>query len=393
MMIVKKYADDFPVLEKYHYLDNAATSLKPRQVVEAMNDYYYNYPANVHRGVYKMSEHATEKYETTREKVSQMFGCKPEEVIFTRNTTESINQLARTIARKKSKVLLTEMEHHSNILPWMLTGAKIDYVKLDGTELDYGDFESKLELFRPDIFSFVYASNVLGTINRVNELISICKDHGIITVIDCAQSAPHIKIDFSKLGADYVAFSAHKMLGPTGIGILIGKMEHLENINCFFGGGSMISNVEKHSFTPAEVPQRFEAGTPNIAGVIGFGTAIDYLGTVGFERIDSIEKQLLSYALKRAEEYDFLTVHSNKNIDSSVGIFSFNIDGVHPHDVSALLDEKKVCIRAGHHCAQILHRSLGIEYTARASFYFYNTQKDVDAFFEGIEYVKKVFSL
>ncbi|MGC8923846.1 MAG: aminotransferase class V-fold PLP-dependent enzyme, partial [Candidatus Micrarchaeia archaeon] len=378
-----EYLDDFPVIEKYHYLDSAATSLKPRQVIEAMRDYYENYPANVHRGVYRMSEQATERYEKVRETVSRMFHSKPEEVVFTRNTTESINQLARSIVNKGDKILITEMEHHSNILPWMLAGANIEYVKLDGTKLDYDDFERKIEEFRPKVFSFTHASNVLGTINDARRLIRLCKDNEIITVMDCAQSAPHINIDFNGLGVDYIAFSAHKMLGPTGVGVLIGKSEHLDSITCFFGGGSMVRSVERHSFIPAEVPQRFEAGTQNIAGVIGFGAALDYLYKVGFDKIRSIEDELQSYTLKMAEEYDFLKVYSSNEVQSSIGIFSFNIEGVHPHDVSAILDESNVCIRAGHHCAQILHNVLGIEYTARASIYFYNTKEDIDAFFDG----------
>lgn len=395
------YKKDFPILEKYHYLDSAATALKPVQVVEAEMDYYRNYPANVHRGVYKISEHATEMYEKTREKVARMFDAKPQEVIFTRNTTESINLLSNTLGnsvlKKGDTVLITAMEHHSNLVPWLMLkeriGIKLEYIELKGAELDYADLEKKLESKKPKVVSFVHASNVLATINDAQRIVKAAKAHGAITIMDCAQSAPHLKIDTKKIGADYLAFSGHKLLGPSGVGVLIGKEADLEKLPPFMGGGSMIKVVERQHFEPAELPQKFEAGTPNIAGVIGLAAAIDYVNKVGFDEIERVEESLLSYMLKRGKELDYINIHSNQNVNNAVGIFAFNVKGVHPHDVSAILDEGNVCIRAGHHCAQPLHKQLGVDYTARASLYFYNTKKDVDAFFAGLEHVKKVFGI
>lgn len=395
------YRKDFPILEKYHYLDSAATSLKPMQVIDEEMGYYKSYPANVHRGVYRMSEHATEKYEQARGETAKLFGVKPHEVIFTRNTTESINLLAYTLGNSMLKrgdtVLITGMEHHSNIIPWLMLkerqGIKLEYIGLKGAELDYADIEEKLEANRPKIVSFVHASNVLGTINNAQMIVRAAKAYGAITIMDCAQSAPHIQLNVRRLGADYVAFSGHKLLGPSGVGVLIGKEENLERLPPFMGGGSMIKEVRRQSFEPAELPQKFEAGTPNIAGVIGFGAAIGYLKRVGFGEIERVEKGLLAYMLKRVKEMPWIKVYSSQDIGNSVGIFSFKVNGVHPHDVSAILDESNVCIRAGHHCAQPLHKHLGVDYTARASLYFYNTREDVDAFFDGLEKVRKMFSL
>ncbi len=397
---MQNYEEDFPLLNKLHYLDNAATSLKPVQVVSAMDDYYLNYAANIHRGVYRISEQATDRYERVREKVAEMFCGNPNGVIFTNNTTESINQLAlalsRTVLKKGDTILLTEMEHHSNIVPWLMlkqwNGIRVEYVKLNGKGLDYDDFRDKVANVKPKVVSFVHASNVLGTINNAGEIVKMCKDEGITTLMDCAQSAPHERVDMGRLGVDYIAFSSHKMLGPTGVGVLMGNEENIKALPPFFGGGSMIKRVEKQSFEPAEIPQRFEAGTPNIGGVIGFGAALNYLEAVGFERIMKVERELLEYALSCAQDRDYITVYSNKNVKDAVGIFAFNIKGAHPHDVSAILDENNVCIRAGHHCAQPLHESLGVPFTARASFYFYNTKEDVDALFNGLDRVNEVFS-
>ncbi|MCX8199843.1 MAG: SufS family cysteine desulfurase [Candidatus Micrarchaeota archaeon] len=394
------YKKDFPILERFHYLDSAATSLKPIQVIEAEMEYYKEYPANVHRGVYKLSERATEMFERTRDSTARMFGAKSREVIFTRNTTESLNLLAATLGnsvlRKGDTVLLTAMEHHSNIVPWLMlkerVGIRVEFVELEGQSLDYEDFKAKVGKYNPKVVSFMHASNVLGTINDAAKIIKLAKRSGAITIMDCAQSAPHIKVDFSRLGVDYIAFSAHKLLGPTGVGVLIGKESQLEELPPFMGGGSMIREVSRQGFKPAELPQKFEAGTPNIAGVIGFGAALDYIKKVGFGKIESVEKGLLAYILKRARELGYIKVYSSQDVGNAVGIFAFNVDGVHPHDVSALLDEANVCIRAGHHCAQPLHSQLGINYTARASLYFYNTKEDVDALFCGLENVKKVFN-
>lgn len=392
------FNEDFPLVRKIHYLDNAATSLKPRQVISQMNEYYFKYCANTHRGIYRISEHATEMYERTRDKSAKWFNCKPAEVIFTRNTTESLNHLANALPlRRGDTVLLTTMEHHSNIVPWLMLkkrkGIRVEYVPLSGTQLDYAAFEDMVSTLKPRVLSVVHASNVLGTINDVRRLASAAHDVGATVIADCAQSAPHERIDFRSIGADCIVLSAHKMLGPTGVGLLIGREELLEVLPPFFGGGGMIRSVSEQSFMPAEVPQKFEAGTPNIAGVIGFGAALDYLKMVGQQRISSTSRRLLKYALKRAEEHDCIRIYSNKSLSSSVGILSFAINGVHPHDISAILDQVNVCIRAGHHCAQPLHRWLGIGHTARASFYFYNTREDVDALFEGIGRVRRIFGV
>ncbi|MEM0437887.1 MAG: aminotransferase class V-fold PLP-dependent enzyme [Candidatus Micrarchaeia archaeon] len=392
------FKEDFPLIRKLHYLDNAATSLKPRQVLSQMNEYYLEYCANTHRGIYRISERATEMYERTRDKAAKWFGCKPAEVIFTRNTTESLNQLANALQlRRGDTVLLTAMEHHSNIVPWLMLkerrGIRVEYIPLAGTQLDYPAFEEMVSTLRPKVLSFVHASNVLGTINNSRYLARVAHDAGATVIADCAQSAPHERINFRSMGADYVALSAHKMLGPTGVGLLIGREGALESLPPFFGGGGMIRSVSEQSFTTAEVPQKFEAGTPNIAGVIGFGASLDYLKMIGRQRISSTSRMLLKYALKRAHEYDCMRIYSNTDPKSSVGILTFAIPGVHPHDISALLDSVNVCIRAGHHCAQPLHKRLGVEHTARASFYVYNTKEDVDALFEGIARVRRVFGV
>lgn len=392
------FKKDFPLITKLHYLDNAATSLKPQQVLAEMDDYYTNYCANIHRGVYRISEHATDKYEKTREATAEMFRCKPNEVVFTRNTTESLNQIANALPLKKGDtVLITQMEHHSNIVPWLMlkqkAGIKVEYVPLKGTQLDYDALEKKVSALKPKVVSFVHTSNVLGTVNDAKRIVKAAHDVGATAIMDCAQSAPHETIDFNSVGADYLAFSAHKMLGPTGVGALIGHEDALEALPPFFGGGSMIRVVEEQSFQPAEVPQKFEAGTPNIAGVIGLGAALDYLNEVGHDRIMKSERELLTYALKRASEFDCVKIHSNTDIKSSVGILSFTMPGVHPHDISAVLDQSDVCIRAGHHCAQLVHKGIGVEHTARASFYFYNTREDIDALFSGLAQVRKLFSV
>lgn len=402
-LLSNDFEKDFPVLIKCHYLDNAATSLKPLKVIDAVNTYYTEYPANVHRGVYKMSERATDAYESSRENIASLFNAKPDEVIFTRNTTEGINQLSTALSHsslcKGDTVLITQMEHHSNIVPWLMAkqrfGINVEYIKLCGKELDYDDAEAKIHSLKPKVVSFVHASNVLGTINNPKPIIDLCRDLGIITILDCAQSAPHIEIDFQKLGADFICISAHKMLGPTGIGAVIGRPERIESLPPFFGGGSMVGSVSEQEFSCAEVPQKFEAGTQHIAGAIGFGAAVDYLKKVTFERIHSTENDLLKYILKRYSEEtsDFITVHSNTDLQNSLAIFAFSMQGVHPHDIASILDSSNICVRGGHHCAQPLHNILGVHATARASCYFYNTKHDVDALFEGLANVKKVFSL
>lgn len=392
------FVNDFPVLAKYSYLDNAATSLKPLQVINKINDYYLNNSSNVHRGIFKLSEQATEDYEKTRESISSMFNCNTNEVIFTKNTTESINLLSYSFSHSinsKDTILTTIMEHHSNLVPWQYISqnkkCNFSLVNLseDKVNLNYEDLEEKLKREKPKIFAFTHVSNVLGTINDVNKICSLCSDLNIKTVIDSAQSVAHMKLDFKKINCDFMAFSAHKMLGPTGVGVLIGKSSLLDELPPFLLGGSMISSVQKDSFKTAPLPQKFEAGTPPIAEVIGFNESLKYISKIGFDKIKSTEKELISYILKRSEEFPNIQIHSNTI--NSTGLFTFNIKNVSPHDIASILDEYNVCIRAGNHCAQPLHTYLGVKGSVRASPYFYNTKEDVDKLFEGIKKVNEMF--
>jgi cysteine desulfurase / selenocysteine lyase len=396
---MNSFSNVFPVLKKYSYLDNAATSLKPVQLVEKMSEYYLNNSSNVHRGIFKLSEQATEDYEKTRENVAKFFNSNVNEIIFTKNTTESINLLSYSLGHnlnEKNSIMSTIMEHHSNLVPWQFL-SKLKKVNLhlidldeDKINLNYEELEEKLKKDKPKIFTFTHISNVLGTINDVNKICSLCNDLNITTIIDGAQSAPHIKIDFKKINCDYFAFSAHKMLGPTGLGILIGKQNLLKEMPPFITGGSMISSVQRDSFKTANIPQKFEAGTPPIAEVIGFDEPLKFISKLGFDKINSIEKDLHTYILKRASELDFIEVYSNSEFNST-GIFTFNVKNVSPHDVASILDEFNVCIRAGNHCAQPLHNYLGIKGSVRASMYFYNTKEDIDKLIEGLKKVEKLF--
>lgn len=394
------YSKDFPVIQKYSYLDNAATSLTPLSVINKMSEYYTNNSTNIHRGIYRLSEQATEEYEKTRENTAHFFNSNPEEVIFTKNTTESLNLLSYSLGQtlnEKNTIISTIMEHHSNFVPWLFLSqrkkVKFDLISLDkdNVNLNYAELEEKLKAEKPSIFAFTHISNVLGTMNDVNKISSLCSDLNIKTIVDCAQSVPHMKVDFKKLNCDFLAFSAHKMLGPKGLGVLIGKKEILEEMPPFLCGGSMISSVQKDSFKLTKIPQKFEAGTPPIPEVIGFNESLNYINKVKFENIQKTEKELLSYTLKRAKEHeDFISIYSNKS-SNNIGIFTFNLKNISPHDVASILDEFNVCIRAGNHCAQPLHTHLGIKGSVRVSFYLYNTKKDVDNLFTGIEKVKKMF--
>ncbi len=395
---MNSFSNEFPVLRKYSYLDNAATSLKPVKVIDKMNDYYLNNSSNVHRGIFKLSERATEDYEKTREHIATFFNSEVNEVIFTKNTTESINLLSYSLSHDLNEndlILSTIMEHHSNLVPWQFLvqtkKVKLDLINLgeDKVNLNYVDLEEKLKKEKPKMFSFTHVSNVLGTINNVNEICSLCSDLNIKTVMDCAQSVPHMKVDFKKINCDFMAFSAHKMLGPTGLGILIGKNSFLNEMSPFLLGGSMISSVQKESFKTAPPPQKFEAGTPPIAEVIGFNESLNYISKIGFDKINSLEKSVHSYLLKRITELNSIEIYSN--IENSTGVLTFNIKNVSPHDVASILDEFNVCIRAGNHCAQPLHTYLGIKGSVRASLYFYNTKEDVDKLIEGLKKVEKLF--
>jgi len=403
-MNIEKTKLDFPILSQkingkdLVYLDNSATSQKPQIVIDSIADYYSNYNSNVHRGIHTLAEKATEKYEETRQKVANFINAKSvNEIIFTKGTTESLNFLSSSLGKnlqKDDEIILTEMEHHSNIVPWQFIakgkGLIIKYIELnqDGT-LNIENLESLINK-KTKIISLLHVSNVLGTINPVEKIIKRARlvNPDIIAVVDIAQSVPHMKVNVQKLKADFVVFSAHKMLGPTGVGVLWGKYELLQNLHPFLGGGSMIASVTKEKTLFAEIPQRFEAGTPNIAGVIGFGTAIDYINSVGIENIHKHEQDLTIYAMEQIKQLDFIEIYGP---NERAGIISFNIKGVHSHDVSAVLDNNGIAVRSGHHCTDILHNKLNINSTVRASFYLYNNENDVDQLVLGLKKVNKIF--
>jgi len=407
MLDVKKIRADFPILKrKVHgkrlvYLDNAATTQKPKQVIDALVDYYTNYNANVHRSVHRLGEEATEAFEASRGKVAGLVGCKPEEVVFTRGTTESINLVrfawGEKEVRKGDTLVATTMEHHSNLVPWQLlakkTGATLKLVGLnpDGT-LKLGELE-KLLGESPKLVAVSHCSNVLGTINDVSKICGKAKKAGAVTVVDGAQAAPHMPVDISEIGCDFYAFSGHKMLGPTGIGVLFGRKELLEKIDPFQGGGEMIREVFPDHATWNDVPYKFEAGTVNIADAIGLGAAVDYLSSLGMERVREHEVRLLKYALEALSRVKGFTLYGPREPERRGGVISFNFGDVHSHDVATILDEEGIAIRSGHHCAQLIMRWLDVPSTSRASFYVYNDTDDVDALVLGLEKVRKVFKL
>lgn len=392
---------DFPIFDRkidgkeLVYLDSAATSLKPKQVIEAVRNYYEQYCASVHRGIYKISEEATEKYEGTRDKVADFADCDSDEVIFTKNTTESINIVANSLSHdlnKDDEILITQMEHHSNLVPWQqiakMKKAKLRFVEIDDSgELKMDQFTEKINE-KTKIVSVAHVSNVLGTINDVEEISKIAHENDALCLVDGAQAAPHKRFSFRKIGCDFYAFSGHKMLAPTGIGCLVGKKEVLEHMKPFNYGGDMIREVKFDETDFNDVPWKFEAGTPNIAGVIGLGEAINFLNKLGFEAIERHEKLLADYAVEKLNEID-VKVYGPED---RAGLVSFNVDEIHPHDVATVLDSENIAIRAGHHCAMPLMKLLGLSSTARASFYLYNNREDVDFLIKGIEKARKLFS-
>lgn len=397
---------DFPILQrKTHdsvplvYLDSTATSQKPQSVIEAMNEYYRRSNANIHRGVHTLAEEATAMYETAREKIARFINAaSAKQIIYTRNATESINLVAYTWARANLKagdlVILTEMEHHSNLVPWQMLqaerGIELDFIHVteDGL-LDLDSYKTLLSR-TPKLVAFTHMSNVLGTINPAADIIRMAHEVGAITIVDAAQSVPHLTVDVQALDADFLAFSAHKMCGPTGIGALYGKTELLESMPPFLGGGDMIKEVKLRSFRPNTLPHKFEAGTPAIAEAVGFGAAVDYLTKVGMDNIAAHEHEITEYALERLEEIPGVKLFG-PSADKKGGVAAFTFDGVHPHDVAQILDRDGIAIRAGHHCAQPLHEKFGIPATSRASFYLYNTKEEVDLLVNGIYKVKEMF--
>ncbi|MDK1028356.1 MAG: cysteine desulfurase [Anaerolineae bacterium] len=404
---VKRIRADFPILDRETqpgipviYLDSTASSQKPIAVIEAMNVFYRRSNANIHRGVHTLAEEATALYEEAREKIAKFINAPAaKQLIYTRNTTESINLVAHTWARANLKsgdmVILTEMEHHSNLVPWQMLkserGIRLEFITV--TEeglLDLDSYRSLLDQ-NPKLVSFTHMSNVLGTINPAEEIIRLAHEHGAVTLVDGAQSVPHFGVDVQKLDVDFLAFSAHKMVGPTGIGILYGKQDLLENMPPFLGGGDMIKSVHLQEFVANELPYKFEAGTPAIAEAVGFGAAVDYLTSVGMDAIAAHEHEITEYALERLEEVPGLNVFGPNSQDKG-GVAAFTFDDLHPHDIAQILDRDGIAVRAGHHCAQPLHEKFGVRATTRASFYLYNTKEEVDKLIEGLYKVKEVFN-
>ncbi|MBI4015605.1 MAG: cysteine desulfurase [Candidatus Aenigmarchaeota archaeon] len=402
----KKFRKDFPVLKRkvngktLVYLDSAATSLKPVSVLDAMNGYYMSYTANVARGVHKLAEEATEEYESGREKVASFIGTKPAEVIFTRNTTEALNLLVYSLGFGKLKrgdeVLSTVMEHHSNIVPWQFLkakGIKLKFVDVnpDGT-LKMEQYE-KLLTKKTKLVTVTHVSNVLGTINPVSAISKLAHDNDSLLIVDGAQSVPHMPVDVKKLDIDFLAFSGHKMLGPTGIGVLYGKEGLLAKLQPFLGGGDMIKEVGLQKTVYNSLPWKFEAGTPNIAGAIGLGAAVDYLQKVGMKKIRDHDKELTDYTLEKLSDIRGMKIFGPKNYKMRSGVVSFELRGVHPHDIASILNSEGIAIRSGHACAQPLMDRLGVTAVARASFYLYNTRSDIDKLVLGLEKARKVFKL
>lgn len=398
---------DFPIFTRtVHgkpliYLDNAATSQRPQSVIDAITEYYKRYNANVHRAVHTLSHEASVAYEEAHTRAAKFINARSwREIVFTRNATEAINLVAYAWGlhnlQPGDEVVVTIMEHHSNLVPWqMLRELKKIHVKfLDVTDEGRLKIEELPKLLTPrtKLVGVVYASNVLGTINPVREIVETAKRVGAVTVVDAAQAAPHIPIDVQALGCDFLAVSGHKMLGPTGIGFLYGRKELLEAMHPFLHGGDMISTVTTESVTFNELPWKFEAGTPNIAGGIGLGAAIDYLCALGLENVYAHEQKILAYALEKLFQINGLEIYGPKDIKDRLAVISFNLQGVHPHDVAGILDEAGIAIRSGHHCAQPLMKRLGMDNTARASFYIYNSEDDVDALVDALKTAQKLFS-
>ena len=405
MIDVEKIRKDFPILdqivndEPLVYLDNAATTQKPKVVLEAVNRYYQEDNANVHRGVHTLAERATASYEGARETVRRFINASStKEVLFTRGTTTGLNWIGRfaeEILEEGDEVLISIMEHHSNILPWQeacrKTGAKLVYVYLKDGGLDLEDFRKKLT-DRTKFVSIAHASNVLGVINPVQEIAQLAHEKGAVVVVDGAQSVPHMKIDVQTLDADFFVFSGHKMAGPTGIGVLYGKEHYLNQMSPVEFGGEMIDFVYEQSATWKELPWKFEAGTPNMAGAIGLAATIDYLEAIGMDAIEHHEQELIAYVFPKLQAIEGLKIYGSQDLAKRSGVISFNLGNLHPHDLATALDYKGVAVRAGHHCAQPLIQYLEVPATARASFYLYNTKEDCDKLVEALIKTKEFFN-
>lgn len=408
--IVNSYAlrNDFPIFKKkingkeLVYLDNASTTQKPYSVIDSITDFYTNYNSNIHRAVYQLAEEATELYEQSRKKIANFINACPEEIVFTRNTTESINLIAHSWARSNLKkddgIALTEIEHHSNIVPWQILcqeiGTRLEYVGID--ENGFLDLEHMIELIsskKVKLVSLSHMSNVLGTIVPIERIIKIAHEHGIPVIVDGAQSVPHMPVNVKNMDCDFLVFSAHKMLGPTGVGVLYAKKELLENMRPFMGGGDMIKEVFKFHTNYNEVPYKFEAGTPNIADVVGFGAAIDYLEKIGMENIRRHEISLTEYALESMLSLKYVIIYGPRDPNYRGGVISFNIADIHPHDLATIMNDHGIAIRSGHHCAQVLMQRLDVPATSRASFYIYNTKEEIDKFVNAIKEAGRIFKI
>lgn len=411
LLDVYKIRQDFPILRRklfdgknLVYLDNAATTQKPKEVIDSISRYYSEYNANIHRAVYQIAEEATEEYENTREKIRKFINARyPEEIIFTRNTTESINLVAYTWGssnvKRGNKIILTEYEHHSNIVPWQVLGsnkgARLNYLQIDSEgyinleELD--KIISKKGEGKTKLITLSEMSNVLGTIFPAKEIVKIAHENDIPVLLDGAQSVPHMPTDVQDTDCDFLAFSAHKMLGPTGVGVLYVKKEILENMKPFISGGDMIKEVHKENTVYNEIPYKFEGGTPNIADVIGFSAAIDYLNKIGMKNVREHELEMTEYLMSKLDEIKSVQIYGPRRAKDRGGLVSFNMEGIHPHDCATILNDFGVAIRSGHHCAQVLMEKLDIVASSRASLYIYNTKEEIDILIDALNHARRIF--
>lgn len=402
MKTVEEIKKDFPLLENnmITYLDSGATSQKPIQVINRVQEFYERYNANPHRGAYNLSIEATEVYENTRKEIAEFINTRfPEEIIFSKNATESLNLIAYSYGMENIKqddeIVLSIMEHHSNLVPWQKVakakGAKLNYMYINKDfELSEEEIKSKIT-DKTKIVGITHVSNVLGTINNIKEIIKYAHKKGAVVVVDLSQSIPHFEIDVQDLDCDFAVFSGHKMLAPLGIGVLYGKREILNKMEPFIMGGDMIEYVYEQYTTFAPLPNKFEAGTQNVEGVVGLGAAIEYIKNIGYKTIHELEEEVLLYARQELSKLEYLDLYLTPNIKNHSGVISFNIKGVHPHDVASILDSYGVCVRSGNHCAQPLLRYMGLDSTCRASFYFYNTKEDVDKLVSSLNKAYEMF--
>jgi cysteine desulfurase/selenocysteine lyase len=406
---VHRIRKDFPILGRkirdkpLVYFDNAATTQKPLSVIDAIRDYYMNYNSNIHRAVHQMAEEATHAYETTRQKVARFINSRStDEIIFTRNATEAINLVSHAWGqdniRRDDRIVITELEHHSNIVPWQVlcnqTRASLDYIEVDdGGCLDMDSYEKTLRNRKTRLISISEVSNVLGTIVPIREIVKKAHAKDIPVLVDAAQSVPHMPVDVQVTDCDFMVFSAHKMLGPTGVGILYVKKEILEELQPFISGGDMIKEVHKYETIYNDLPYKFEAGTPNIADVIGFGAAMDYLNRLGMDKVRDHEIELTKYAMDAMKDIRGMTLYGPLDAKNKGGVISFNLGDIHPHDLATILNDHGIAIRSGHHCAQVLMEKFDLSATSRASFYIYNTIEEVDKFINALNDARRLFGI